>query len=68
MLPLVKGVVLVLVDVCAVCCETGVEIPPMGEMLIFRKEYDNSLRSVAIDELGLSSMQLVTDATVGCRP
>jgi hypothetical protein len=58
----------VLVDVCDVCSEAGVEIPPMGEMLGFCKEYDNSLRSVAIDDLGLSSMQLVTDATVGCRP
>jgi hypothetical protein len=68
MLSIVTGVVLVLVDVCGVCSETGVEIPPMGEILIFCKEYDNSLRSVAIDELGLSSMQLVTDARVGCRP
>ena len=68
MLPLAKGVVLVLVDVCDVCSETGIEIPPLGEMLVFCKEYDNSLRSVAIDELGLSSMQLVTDAKVGCRP
>ena len=68
MLSLVTGVVLVLVDIGGVCSETGVEIPPMGEILIFCKEYDNSLRSVAIDELGLSSMQLVTDARVGCRP
>jgi hypothetical protein len=68
MLPLVTGVVLVLVDVCGVCNETRVEIPPMAEILMFCKEYDNSLRSVAIDELGLSSMQLVTDAKVGCRP
>ena len=68
MLSLVTGVVLVLVDIGGVCSETGVEIPPMGEILIFCKEYDNSLRSVAIDELGVSSMQLVTDARVGCRP
>jgi len=58
----------VLVDICGVRNETGVEIPPMGEVLMFCKEYDNSLISVAIDELGLSSMQLVMDAKVGCRP
>jgi hypothetical protein len=40
----------------------------MGEILVFWKEYDNSLRSVAIDGLGLLSMQLVTDAKVDCRP
>jgi hypothetical protein len=68
MLPLVTVVVLALVDVCGVCNETGVEISSMGEVLIFCKAYVNFLRSVAIDELGLSSMQLVTDAKVGCRP